>query len=326
MVRAAPHSAVAFRIATLGWAVLAWLALLLPVGIPAAALARTLAVGPDHVLKVPSQAATVAADGDRVTIDPGTYNDCAVWTASDLTIEATGPGVVLRDKVCAGKGIFVTLGVRITIRGLTFQGARNASHNAAGIRAFGDDLTVEHSTFVDNENGILAAGSRAGILRVTDSTFRGNGACVGPCAHALYAGTPLRLLDVQRCRFSDTRSGHHVKSRALTTIVAHSTLEDGAEGASSYLIELPNGGNGLIMDNDLEKGPHSENPDVAISIGVEGVSNPTGVLIVQDNRFRNDMAGSVRFVRNSTSTPAQLRGNRLTGPVQPLDGPGSVRP
>src|ERR1700739_4250502 len=81
---------------------------------PVAATARDLPVGPTRVLKVPSQAATVALSGDIVRIDPGTYADCAIWTASHLTIEAAGPGVVIAGKTCAGKGIFITLGADIT--------------------------------------------------------------------------------------------------------------------------------------------------------------------------------------------------------------------
>ena len=34
---------------------------------------RELAVGPGRVLKVPSQAAAIAADGDVIRIDPGIY-------------------------------------------------------------------------------------------------------------------------------------------------------------------------------------------------------------------------------------------------------------
>jgi hypothetical protein len=288
--------------------------------------ARVLSVGPQRILKVPSQAATVAGDGDQVEIDPGTYADCAVWKASRLTIEATGPGVVLAGKVCADKGIFITLGDDITVRGVTFAGARGRFHNTAGIRAFGDNLTVEASRFFDNENGILAGGSPSSVLRVTASEFHGNGSCQGACAHAIYAGQPIALLDVERCSFLDTHFGHHVKSRARTTMVIGSRIEDGADGNSSYLIELPNGGNGLIQDNVLQKGRHSDNPAAAISIGVEGVSNPTAVLIIRDNRFVSDLPDPTLFVRNSSAVAAELGGNVLEGKVVALDGPGTVEP
>jgi hypothetical protein len=314
------HSATAFALATLTWIwiALAWL------GSTDDAAARTLAVGPHRLLKTPSQAAALAADGDRVEIDPGTYVDCAVWRASRLTIEATGPGVVLARRVCAERGIFITVGRNISIRGLTFLRARGRFHNAAGILAVGDDLTVTRSRFFDNENGILAGGSANSVLHVTDSVFHGNGACEGACAHAIYAGGPIRLLDVEHCHFSDTHLGHHVKSRARNTILIGNRIEDGPTGNASYLIELPNGGNALIAGNVLQKGPHSDNPEVAISIGVEGVSNPTAVLIIRNNRFTNDLPTGTVFVRNGTTVPAELQGNVLVGNVVALQGPGVV--
>jgi hypothetical protein len=109
-------------------------------------------------------------------------------------------------------------------------------------------------------------------------------------------------------------------------MVIGSRIEDGPEGNSSYLIELPNGGNGLIQDNVLEKGPNSDNPDVVISIGVEGASNPTNVLVVRDNRLRSDLPKPTLFVRNSTTAPAELSGNVLEGKVVALEGPGRVVP
>jgi hypothetical protein len=278
--------------------------------------ARELRVGPGRVLKLPSQAATVAGNGDVVRIDPGTYADCAVWTASRLVIEAAGPGVVLAGKTCDGKGIFVTVGADITVRGITFADASVVWHNGAGIRAAGDNLTVEHSRFLHNENGILAGGSPRSVLRISDSEFIGNGACIDACAHGVYAGAGILLLDIERCVFLDTKTAHNIKSRALNTVVRDSRIEDGPEGTSSYLIDVPDGGNVLIQGNTMEKGVHSENPGVAISIGEGSARNRTGVLIVRDNSFRSDVAGRVAFVRDSTGVPVALTGNTFSGDVE----------
>ena len=104
---------------------------------------RVLQVGAARVLKVPSQAATVAGPGDVVRIDPGTYADCAVWRAPRLVIEAAGPGVVLAGKVCAETATFIVLGNDTVITGLTFAGAAGAGHNAAAIKGLGVNLTVQ---------------------------------------------------------------------------------------------------------------------------------------------------------------------------------------
>ena len=282
------------------------------------AMGRELSVGSTRALKIPSQAATVAADGDIVRIDPGTYFDCAIWNASRLVIEATGPGVRIAGKSCAGKGIFITQGADIVIRGITFADASVAWHNGAGVRAAGRNLTVEHSRFLNNENGILAGGDPDSVLRITDSEFIGNGACIEACAHGVYAGAPIALLEIERSLFRDTRIAHHIKSRARNTVIRDNRIEDGPDGTASYLIDIPNGGNVLIQGNVMQKGAHSANPAVAISIGVEGVKNPTSVLIIRDNAFHSDVPARTAFVRDSTLVPVSMTGNTIGGNVQLL--------
>ena len=82
---------------------------------------RTLEVGPVRALRLPSQAAALARNGNTVLIDPGTYDDCAAWRASHLTIAARAPGVVFSGKTCEGKAIFVIDGNDVTVRGITFM-------------------------------------------------------------------------------------------------------------------------------------------------------------------------------------------------------------
>jgi hypothetical protein len=282
---------------------------------------RELQVGPSRVLKVPSQAATVAADGDVVRIDPGTYADCATWRPSRLLIEATAPGVRIAGRTCAGKAIFITQGANITIRGITFADASVVWHNGAGIRVEGPNLTVDHSRFLNNENGILAGGGADSVLRISDSEFIGNGACIDACAHGVYAGEAIYLLDIEHCVFLDTKIAHHIKSRARNTIIRDSWIEDGAHGTSSYLIDIPNGGNLLIQGNTMEKGAHTSNPAAAISIGSEGVKNPTASLIVRGNTFRSDVATKTIFVRDSTTATVELVGNNFSGDIEPLTMP-----
>jgi hypothetical protein len=279
---------------------------------------RVLEVGPDRAMTLPSQAAEAAADGDFVRIDPGVYADCAVWRASRLVIEAAGPGVVLAGKTCLDMGIFVIAGNDVTVRGITFTGARVIWHNGAGIRASGRNLTVEHSRFLDGENGILAGGPSTSVVRITDSEFAGNGDCTRACAHGVYAGAPIFLLDIERCIFRNTRTAHHIKSRARSTMVIDSRIEDGPDGTSSYLIETPNGGDLLVQGNVMEKGPLTGNPRAAISIGVEGVTNRTEKLVIRNNVFRSDVPGSTVFVRNSSAVPVVLEGNTISGDVKLL--------
>jgi hypothetical protein len=298
------------------------------------AVARTWEVGPGRTIESPEQAAALAKDGDRIVFDPGIYRHCAIWQASRLVVEARAvpegmnqtvmTQTVMTGPPCADRGLFVFLGNDITVRGLTFTHARDSWHTGAGILMEGANLTVQNSQFLDNENGILAGGPPGSVVRIEQDVFRGNGSCEGACAHALYVGKRIARLEVVRCRFLDTHVGHDIKSRALATIVRDSRIEDGPTGTSSYLIELPDGGDGEIVNNVLEKGANSQNREVAISIGTEHQINPTHMLLIRGNRFTSDLPGPVRFVRNFTRMPARLERNTLVGNVVALEGVGTV--
>ena len=290
----------------------------------AAAAAATLEVGPDQQFKAPSAAAAVAKAGDTIRIAPGEYFDCAVWSASGLTIEGQGAGAVITDKTCEGKALFITRGDDITLRNLTFTRARVPDENGAGIRAEGKNLSIERCKFINNQEGILAGDSPGSHIAIADSEFVRNGTCTGACAHGIYMGH-IALLEVKSSKFLETKDGHHIKSRALKTELIGNEIVDGKEGTASYLVEIPNGGALIMRANVLEKGPNNSNHSAAIVIGAEGVSQPTAELQFVDNKFTNDYRGETVFVKNLTATEAVLQGNALIGKVKPLSGDGVVR-
>ena len=286
--------------------------------------ARQLDVGPNLQLKAPSAAAAVARPGDTVVIQPGEYFDCAVWTADRLTIAGAGPGVTITDKTCEGKALFVVRGNDVTVRNITFARARVPDGNGGGIRAEGRNLTIQNSRFINNEMGILAADNPGSTITISNSEFRENGKCREACAHAVYANQ-IALLRITGSKFSNTKMGHSIKSRARNTELTNNVIEDGAEGTSSYLVDIPNGGSLVMEGNSLEKGPNSSNNSAAIVIGAEGVAQPTGELRITANKFRNNQSRGTIFLRNLTATPAVLTANTFSGKVEPLSGDGSVR-
>ena len=290
------------------------------------AQARNLEVGPDKEFKQPSAAITAASAGDHVQIAAGEYFDCATVSASNVVIEGMAPdaAATLTDKACGGKALLITTGNDITVRNLTLTRARVPDGNGAGIRGEGTNLTVEGVKFINNQNGILAGGTPESTITVRDSTFLRNGACTGSCSHGIYVGE-IKLLHVQHSTFFETKIGHHVKSRALRTEVIDCDIQDGEQGSSSYLIDIPNGGSLLARGNKLEKGPHSDNPSMAIAIGEEGVTHPTRELLIEKNSFRNDTGRNTIFVNNLTATEAMLTGNTITGQVKALQGDGQVK-
>jgi Right handed beta helix region len=283
------------------------------------AIAATLEVGPGMQYALPSAAIRAARDGDTVRIAAGEYVDCAVVTASNLTIEGAGrdASTVIGSKVCQDKGILVTQGANITIRNLTLSRARSTEHNGAGIRAEGRNLTVYRVRFFDNENGILAAPVHDGTLFVFQSEFFHNGSCVSACAHAIYANDQA-LVRIESSRFIATQQGHHIKSRAQRTEVLGCDISDGPDGTASYEIDLPNGGALTVRDSSLEKGPKAENHTAMIMIGDEDITQPAGAITIVGNRARNDGNFQTAFVENMTKTRVTLQDNSFTGAITPL--------
>jgi hypothetical protein len=279
-----------------------------------------LRVGPGETYPMPSAAAAVAKNGDRVEIDPGRYVDCAVWTAGNLLIEGDAPGVVIADRSCAGKGLIVLDGDGATIRNLTLEGARVSDKNGAGIRLESGNLVVDGVTFIDDEMGVLG-GFPGATVTIRNSTFYRDGRLGRMWGHAVYIFYADRAR-IEDSRFFETRQGHSIKSRAARTEVIGCAVADGPAGTSSFLIDAPNGGSLIVSRNTLEKGPNSDNYRVAMAIGEEGVKHPTPQITIADNSFRNDNRFPTVFLWNRTSTPAVLQRNKFAGPVIVLDGLG----
>ena len=288
------------------------------------AQARTLEVGDGREFKLPSEAVKAARSGDTIQIQPGEYFDCATLGQAQLTVEGVGDAskVLITDKACGGKALFIASGADITIRNLTLTRARVPDNNGAGIRGEGAMLLVDGVRFINNQNGILSGTEDATII-VQNSMFDRNGTCQGSCAHAIYAGH-LKLLRVENTRFTDTREGHHIKSRAARTEVVGCTLDDGDAGTASYMIEAPNGGSLVVRDSTLTKGPEAGNHTGAIVIGTEGVNQPTREITIANNTFRNAGSYPTAFVWNLSATEAMLTGNRISGQAKPLQGDGKV--
>ncbi len=280
----------------------ALLALLLA-GAPQAR-ARDIAVGPGEEFTAPSQAARAAAAGDHVRIAPGTYYDCAVWSADRLVIEGAGLGTVLTDTACQGKASFVIDGRGTTVRDLTFARIRVPDENGAGIRAEAPDLLVERVRFEDDQDGILAAAQPGGTLQVIGCTFTGIGA--PGSAHrsaALVVGTMDGLM-VRNTVFEAGRAGSAIVSDARLTTVAGSqvsTAQGPAVQASGGLV---------VEDSTLQSGLIQGRR--AAVLALPG-ADPGAPLALR----RNTLSGGGALLLNWSGRAAALAANAL-GP----DGAG----
>lgn len=282
-------------------------------------------VGPNRLLKLPSQASQVAQNGDTIEIDAGIYdNDYATWHQSGLTIRGAGGMAHLRSKgfIPNGKAIWIITGGDIYIENITFSGASVADTNGAGIRHEGGNLHLHNTFFHHNEFSVLTGAQPDASLNITDSRFwfqqREN-----RYSHGIYVGA-LERFSITGSHFLGTDRGHQIKSRARENHILYNRIEDIPQGNSSRLIDLPNCGLSIIMGNDLHQAATTHNVD-AIGFGAEGCSDrePRELqLYVVNNTLINEASGG-SLVRNHWGAPALVANNHLVGRGFHLLGEGS---
>jgi hypothetical protein len=196
--------------------------------------AAELVVGPGAAFRQPSAAAAVARPGDTIRILPGTYYDCAVWQADDLTIEGSGEATRIADRICQGKAIFVVTGRNVRIRNLALARARHLDGHGAAIRAEGRNLSLDRVLIEDNQDGIFAPGLAGGMLRIERSTFRSNGAMPGSTPSAAVRAGSLDALLIRDTVFEDGQGKAAILSAAGWTTLEGCRIGGGAglEGAA----------------------------------------------------------------------------------------------
>jgi len=274
---------------------------------------KTLEVGPGKEFSTPGMAAKYAIDGDLIEIDPqGDYrNDSVIWKNNDLTIRGkNGMARIYGDTLIGnGKGLWVIKGNNTKIENIMFEGASVRDKNGAGIRLEGKNLHVSSCKFVRNENGILTGRSPDSEVLIEHSEFAYNGYGFGK-THNLYIGAIKKLT----FRFNISHHavvGHNLKSRAKENYIVYNRMYDDVDGRSSYLIDISNGGNALVMGNILQQGPQTENWAL-MSYGAEGLRYKENNLIVTYNTFVNQRHSGV-FINLKNGGGALVVNNIFTG-------------
>ncbi len=276
--------------------------------------AATLQVGPGQPFATPSAAARAAHDGDTVHIAAGTYFDCAIWHANDLTIEGDAAATtVLTDTACAGKALVIIDGRNTTIRHLTLARARVPDNNGAGIRSEAPDLTVADVRFINDQDGILS-GADGGFLRISGASFLDDGAAPdGVPTHAVIAGH-LDSLRIEGSRFAQARGGDDIVSAAITTELVGNHLADSGGNMAGPLVQVA-GGSLLLAGNEVTLGPGA-----AARPGVVLLTGDAVALTVRGNTLSG---GTVPLVRNWGAVSAVAEGNIMPPGIPAVSDQGS---
>lgn len=265
----------------------------------------------------------IGAGRGTVAIAPGTYRQCAVQQAGDVTYLASEPGKTIFEKTtCEGKAALVLRGHSARIAGLAFRQMAVPDHNGAGIRLEHGDLTVAQSWFLDSQQGILTGDDPNGTIVIDKSTFSGLGNCEDEagCAHSIYVGQYGRLR-VTRSRFERGTGGHYLKARAAQVEVAASSFDDSSGRATNYMIDLPEGSTGQITNNWFVQGRDKENYSAFIAVAAEDHSHSADGLRIAGNdaRFAPDVRRTSAFVADWSGDKLALGPNALGTGIKPFE-------
>jgi len=249
-----------------------------------AARSATWLVGPNGLPHSFAQAIANAKDGDQIDVLPGTYKgDVAVITQRRLSIRGVDRRPIFEadGKSAEGKAIWVVRNGDIEIENIEFRGARVADNNGAGIRFEKGRLLIRKCRFIDNQNGLLTANFDDAELHIEDSEFAQAPHAKGTLPHLLYVGR-IGQFSVTGSRFHQGFEGHLIKSRARVSRIAYNLIVDGRGGGASYEIDLPVGGDAVIIGNIIGQSADTQNP-VVVAYGAEGKAWEKNHLLLSHN-------------------------------------------
>ncbi len=212
-----------------------------------------------------------AAPGDVIQLSAGTYSE-DFPLIKDITIEGVGglarltptltvnpqAGDPLYQPPANAKAILVTQGA-VTLDHLELTGAAVSAANGgngAGIRYETGSLTITNSHIFGNQEGLLAGANPGANISIDHSEFDHNGAEDG-YTHNIYVGD-IGTLSVTNSYIHDALGGHEIKSRAASTFVTGTRIQDGLAD-SNYAIDLPDGGIAVIANTIIQKGVNAPN-------------------------------------------------------------------
>ncbi|NOQ13410.1 MAG: right-handed parallel beta-helix repeat-containing protein [Methyloprofundus sp.] len=273
-------------------------------------------VGPSFMYNTPSDIAGVVREGSIVEIEAGVYfEDVAVWRQSNITLRGIGGRVHLQanGRAAEGKAIWVMKGNNIVIENIEFSGAKVASRNGAGIRMEGSNLTLRHCHFHDNEMGVLTGKNLSSEIIIENSEFNNNTVNYKQhkrLGHNIYIGE-IAKFTLKGSYIHDAETGHNVKSRARENYILYNRITDEKFG-SSYLVDLPNGGDAFIIGNLFHQNSVNDNYTLVSFSAERNKDKNSSSLYVGNNTFVNSAQDSL-FIMNHSAGLTTVMNNLFVG-------------
>jgi hypothetical protein len=277
-------------------------------------------------------AINAAAAGDTVDVEAGTYTNQFLTIEQSITLQAVDGEVLLRTSGGAqppdGKAMITEgqPGLSVAVNGFDIAGVTVPDSNGAAIRYEGGTLTLSNDYFHDNQEGLLGAADPNGSISIDHSEFSHNGDGSGS-THNIYVGQ-IANFSLTNSYIHDAVVGHEVKSRAANNTITGNRIFDNT-GSASYSIDLPNGGNATISNNQIEQGANTQNPFI-IAYGEEGLASGYGTSVgISGNTIVNDDP-SGRGILDSLGTTIAFTNNSVFGLTEgqlssgPLDESGTT--
>lgn len=176
------------------------------------------------------------------------------------------------------------------LQGFELFGARNATHNGAGVRIHrANDVTVRNCRIHHNDMGIMSNGDgtpRSGVNQLIEHChIHHNGSHEDPgYNHNLYLGGTSVTLRFNRIHHSLT--GHNIKSRAHHTRVLYCHVHHSANReldlVESADTERPHS-HAVLMGNVIEKDPACKGNRAVVHFGREKNRKRPGTLFMLHN-------------------------------------------
>ena len=292
--------------------------LMLPLALTAAAPAAapfTVAESGEGSDNLQQLLSDIRGQDATIVIAPGVYHQCAVQQAGHITYKAAVPGQVIFDgTTCEGKAALVLRGAGSTIDGIVFRNMSVPDGNGAGIRTEQGSLTVRNAMFLDSQEGILGGEPDDQRIIIDHSTFSGLGTCdaAPDCAHAIYLANQGQVT-ITNSRFERGTGGHYVKLRVPHLTITDNSFDDAQGHKTNYMIDLPEGGTGLIARNTFVQGADKENWTAFITVAAEHQQYSAEGLRVEDNvaSLAPSVTRSPAFVADYSHQHLAIGANRL---------------